>query len=128
MKHKEIAEQLRNSPTPANCGQTLLMAYAEELGLSTEQARKMGTNFGAGLLCGNVCGTVNAGMLILSGLGVSPAASAGFVKKFAGSHCSLNCSELLAAARNAGISKKQHCDELIYEVIEEIDGILAEQI
>ena len=127
MTHREIAEKLRNNPNgPTNCGQTVLMTFAEELGLSQEQAKKMGTNFGGGMLCGSTCGTLTSGMMVLGGLGVSPRMSAQFIKRFKELHETTECAVLLAKSREAGIAKKNHCDGLVYDAIDTIDAILKE--
>ena len=52
-KHIEDAMEIRNEqPMVCNCAQTILRVYAKELGLSPEQAEKLGSNFGGGMKCG----------------------------------------------------------------------------
>ncbi|MDO4551557.1 MAG: C-GCAxxG-C-C family protein [Planctomycetia bacterium] len=48
-----------------NCAQAVLMAHAEELGLTEEQAKKMTACFGGGMCVGNICGAISSGMLVL---------------------------------------------------------------
>ena len=48
-----------------NCCASVFGAFAEELGLSLETARKISTGFGSGIGCGNVCGAVSGGLMAL---------------------------------------------------------------
>ena len=48
-KHIEKAMQLRNNAKCPNCAETIMMTYAEELGLSESQMKALGTNFGGGM-------------------------------------------------------------------------------
>jgi C_GCAxxG_C_C family probable redox protein len=50
-----------------NCAQSVLYAYAAELGLEDEPALKLATGLGAGMArCGQVCGAVSGGIMALS--------------------------------------------------------------
>lgn len=52
----------------ANCAQAVLLAYAEECGISQEMAMKMGSSMGAGMgRMREVCGAVS-GMFLVLGL------------------------------------------------------------
>ena len=48
-----------------NCAQAVLMAHAEELGLTTDQAKKLTACLGGGMCVGDICGAISAGMLVL---------------------------------------------------------------
>ena len=50
------------------CSQSVLAAYAEEYGLTEEQALRLGTCFGAGMRQGEVCGACTGALMVL-GLG-----------------------------------------------------------
>ena len=45
-KHIEKAMQLRSNAMCPNCAETIMMTYADELGLSESQMKALGTNFG----------------------------------------------------------------------------------
>ena len=63
-KHIEDAMEIRNEqPMVCNCAQTILRVYAKELGLSPEQAEKLGSNFGGGMKRGGTCGVITSGLL-----------------------------------------------------------------
>ena len=128
-KHVEKAMELRNNvPMVSNCAQTIMCAYADELGLTEEQAASIACNFGGGMKCGGVCGAVTAGLMVLGAKGVeSPAVIGQFRQTIAQNHEGmLDCSELLRANIERGGDKKTHCDGMIRESIEMIDKLLQE--
>ncbi len=48
-----------------NCAQIVLAAFAEQLGLSADMARRLAAGFGGGLYCGEVCGAYAAAVMVL---------------------------------------------------------------
>ena len=48
-----------------NCSQAVLGAFAEELGMSEEQAMKVALCFSAGARKGEVCGAVSGAIMVL---------------------------------------------------------------
>ena len=63
MTHKEIAIKLLNEKY--HCTQALFGAFANDLGLDLKTAFKISTCFGGGMRCGNTCGCITAGLLVL---------------------------------------------------------------
>ena len=58
-KHVEKAMEIRNeTPMVNNCAQTILRAYADELGITGDMAAKLSANFGGGMKCGSTCGAI----------------------------------------------------------------------
>ena len=51
-----------------NCCQQVLIAGCDILGVSPEQAERMGAYFGGGMRCGGTCGPVNATLMLLGQL------------------------------------------------------------
>lgn len=49
-----------------NCGQSVLLAFADELGFDAEELRKFTSAFGCGMCSGNLCGAVSASSMVLS--------------------------------------------------------------
>lgn len=121
-KHIEKAMNLRNTICP-NCAETMLMTYADELGLSEEQAAVLGTNFGGGMKTGSTCGAITSGLIVLGALGVNdPRIIGEFQRRIKENHNGLtNCVDLLRANVEAGGQKKPHCDAMICEAIELIE-------
>lgn len=48
-----------------HCSQAVLAAFAEELGLTEEQALKLGACFGSGMRKGEVCGACTGALMVL---------------------------------------------------------------
>ena len=115
-KHVEKAMEIRNeTPMVNNCAQTILRAYADELGITGDMAAKLSANFGGGMKCGSTCGAITGGLMVLGALGVE-------------NHNGMtDCADLLKAnAQNGGI-KKVHCDGMIREAIELIDELVKSE-
>ncbi len=63
MKHTELAKHYFDQKF--HCSQAVLVAFAEELGLSEEQALKLGACFGGGMCKGEVCGACTGALMAL---------------------------------------------------------------
>lgn len=48
-----------------NCSQAVLATFAVEFGMSEEMALKVGTEFGGGAQCGELCGAVSGALMVL---------------------------------------------------------------
>ena len=51
-----------------HCSQAVLAAYADQCGLSEEQALKLGACFGSGMRKGDVCGACSGALMVLGSL------------------------------------------------------------
>ncbi|SFA82465.1 C_GCAxxG_C_C family probable redox protein [Acetitomaculum ruminis DSM 5522] len=117
-KHLDIAKEERTNG-PANCCQAVILAYADEIGLSREQAMKLGSNFGAGMKCGSVCGAITGGLMVTGMLGKD---GNEFRKAMKDSHGGfIDCKDLLKASAEKGEDKKTHCDGLIFDAVKLIE-------
>ena len=124
------AMALRNDPAKhCNCAQTMLAAFAEDLGMSEEQAMKLGANFGGGMKMGSVCGTITSAAMILGLKGIDdPRTLNRFYQKMKEGHDGdLDCFTLLKKNAARGGEKKAHCDAMICESIGYIEEILKEK-
>jgi len=63
MTHVEKAEKLFNEKF--HCSQAVLGAFAEDFGISEEQALKLGGCFGGGMCKGEVCGACTGALMAL---------------------------------------------------------------
>ena len=52
-----------------NCAQAVVVPFAQDMGLTREQAYDMALNFGGGMGCGATCGAMIGAMIALGGLG-----------------------------------------------------------
>ena len=122
MTHLEKAQELRaRTDKHFNCCQSVLVAFAEEMGLTEEQACDLGANFGSGMRCGSVCGTLTGALMVLGMTNCPPEEVDSFRRKFLEKHGDIHCAALLKKSHEAGIPRKEHCDGLVYEVIEALE-------
>lgn len=63
MNHIELAKQYFEQKY--HCSQAVLAAFAEDLGLTEEQALKLGACFGGGICKGEVCGACTGALMAL---------------------------------------------------------------
>ena len=63
MDHKEKA--LNYFSQKLHCSQSVIAAFADECGISEEQALKLGSCFGGGMRKGEVCGAVTGALMVL---------------------------------------------------------------
>lgn len=122
MDHMEKARQLRASTDiHFNCCQSVLAAFAQDMGLSEQQAYALGQGFGGGMQCGSTCGALTGALMVL-GLTSHPQDQiAAYLRKFRESHGDINCAVLLRASHEEGIPRKEHCDGLVFEAVEALD-------
>lgn len=119
MTHLEKAKELRaRTDKHFNCCQAVLATFAEDLGLTEQQAYDLGANFGSGMRCGSVCGTLTGALMVLGLKGCDEAQSAAFLRRFREAHGEIDCAALLKKSHDAGIPRKEHCDGLVFEVVQ----------
>lgn len=127
MNHMEEVKKLRATVEPHyNCAQSLLVPFADVSGITKEKAMDLGFLFGGGMHRGSVCGTLTAAYMILGMAGRSKDEAAQLVRIFKEKHGDDLCRNLLAAAAQAGLARKPHCDALVFEMCEYLDNLLTE--
>lgn len=119
MNHTEDVRALRaDTQTHYNCCQSVLIPFAGELGLSREQAYALGAHFGAGMRHGATCGALSGALMVLGGLGYGEKEALDFIRTFREHHGATDCATLLKTSHERGEPRKDHCDGLVYEMIE----------
>lgn len=114
MTKKEKMLALRATPDiHYNCAQSVLMPFAEELGITEEQARDLTQNFGSGMGCGSMCGALVGAMMAMGGLGLPLEKRTEITRWFRERNGALDCPVLLKAAMEQGLSRKDHCDDKV---------------
>ena len=110
-------------------GQGLHDAYTLLAGLDEETAQRLSANFGGGMKRGGLCGTIPAGLIVFGLFGVDdPSTLQQFYRDFEQRHNGLwDCRDLLKANATTGRPKREHCDKMIYETVEFIEGVLREK-
>ena len=88
------------------------------MGLTEQQAFDLGANFGSGMRCGSVCGTLTGALMVLGMTNYPPEEIDSFRRKFLEDHGEIHCAALLKAAHEAGIPRKEHCDGLVLDTVE----------
>ena len=128
-KYIEKAMTMRGQPLCPNCAETIMMTFAERMGLTPEQSRALGTNFGGGMRRGGVCGAVTSALMVLGAMGINdPSVAAGIQKKIRENHDGMiDCADLLRANAQSGGQKKAHCDGMIREAIGLIEEYMGEE-
>lgn len=128
----------------ANCAQSVLLTYCNELDLDMNSLLKIGTGFGGGMRQGEVCGAV-AGAIMVLGLKYGPDKIEDneakekvyemvriFSERFKNMNCSIVCKDLLGCnlnqkgmreyAREKGLFKNI-CPKLIKDAINILDEL-----
>lgn len=122
MTHMEKARQLRaRTDRHFNCCQSVLVTFAGEMGLTEEQACDLGEGFGSGMQCGSVCGTLTGALMVLGMKHRPKEEIAAFLHRFQDDHGTVDCAALLKAAHEAGIPRKEHCDGLVFDVVQALE-------
>ena len=126
-KYLERAKELRAIVEPHyNCAQSVLLPFAEDLGLSEEKAFQIASHFGGGMKMGSVCGAVTGALMALglAGIGDVPTAQEVYRHMRENHDGMLECRDLLRANAQLGREKKPHCDAMVYELVQLTEEIM----
>ncbi len=111
-----------------NCAQAVLLAYADQVGLSAENAKKITACFGGGMCTGGVCGAISAAMMVLGMENFDPKAEVAtekvktrkigmdFMKNMAEMFGSTDCTHIFSQGG------RTNCVKVIEAVCEKIDN------
>lgn len=124
----------------ANCAQSLLAAFADVMGITEAQARAVGAGLGGGVRSGNICGAVNAPVMVLGcafpemaeDKARAAAITKEFQRRFTERFRHLNCRELLAEKELAPsetaveLASEDHCGLLIVTAAEILCEMMEE--
>ena len=126
-RYLDKAKELRAIITPHyNCGQSVILPFAEDMGLSEEQAMGIAANFGGGLKRASACGAITGGLVVLGMFGIDD--PSGYYKALRENHEGmLDCADLLRKNKELGGERKPHCDALVFECVTLVEKILKEK-
>ena len=142
MNTRERCESaIRYRRSGANCAQSLLAAFADVMGITEAQALAMGAGLGGGVRSGNICGAVNAPVMVLGcafpemaqDKARAAAVTKEFQRRFTERFRHLNCRELLAEKElqptdtAMELAAGDHCGMLIVSAAEILCGMMAER-
>ena len=116
-KHEDMVALRNNPDIRYNCAQSVLIPFAEDMGITREQAKDIAANFGSGMGCGSVCGAVTGALMAMGGLNLSVEQRAELLKRFRDENGTLDCAELLKAAAERGEPRKVHCDRMVEQCL-----------
>ena len=123
------AKALRAIVTPHyNCGQSVILPFAEALGIPEATVMLFGANFGRGMKGGELCGAIAGGLVVLGLFGLDdPASTAAYYKKLRTAHPEgISCTTLLRLNHERGGERKPHCDAMVYECIAAAEDVLRQ--
>ena len=120
------ARELRAAASPHyNCGQSVVVPFAGDAGLTEEQAMGVCANFGGGLKRAAACGAMTGGLVVLGLFGIDNPAE--YYAALRARHDGmLDCADLLRRNKELGGEKKPHCDALVFECVTLVERILRE--
>ena len=107
-----------------NCCQAVLIPFAAEMGVTEEQAFKMGAHFGSGMRHGSTCGAITGALMVLGMLGYGEQAATAMLRKVREERGALDCANLLRISAEAGIPRKTHCDGIVCEMVQVVEDII----
>ena len=110
-----------------NCCQSVLVPFCKECGLTEEEAYKLGAHFGMGMKHASTCGAVTSALMVLGMAGRGNEAALELLSQFRSKNQALDCAKLLALAKERGEERKPHCDRMVYDAVEMLEELLAEQ-
>ena len=117
-KREEMLALRGDQTVHYNCAQAVLIPFAEDMGITREQANALALDFGAGMGCGSVCGAVTGALMALGGLGQSQEVRLELLRRFRAENGAIDCAALLKAAAGRGEPKKSHCDRMVAQCVD----------
>ena len=129
-RYLDKAKQLRAiTEIHYNCAQSVIVPFADVIGMDEDMAYRMGANFGGGMKMGSVCGAVTGALMVLGLAGLKgPEVTDAYYGKFRERHGDMiNCADLLRAGAERGEQKLPWCNALIRECIGYVEEALREQ-
>ena len=119
MTRREDSAALRaDTGVHYNCAQAVLIPFAEDMGITREQANALALDFGAGMGCGSVCGAVTGALMAMGGLGLPQEQRLELLRRFRAENGAIDCAALLKAAAERGEVKKVHCDRMVAQGVD----------
>lgn len=122
MNKEEQAVYYKNNG--CNCAQSVLMAYKDELNLSEEELRKLGSGFGLGMggmeaTCGSLCGAMMiAGLKNDTGIPMRKIAKE-MVQQFRSEAGAVSCEDLKGVKTHRMLCACDDCVRYAVRILEE---------
>ncbi len=113
-----------------NCGQSVILPFAETLGFDEATVMRFAANYGRGMKGHALCGAIAGGATVLGLYGIDDLENLGDYYARIRKICpkGIDCAVLLYHNAEAGnAERKPHCDALVYEVIQVVEDMLREK-
>ena len=121
MTYMEMARAVRaDAQVHYNCAQAVLVTFADKMGMTEEQAYNLGAHFGSGMRHGSTCGALTGALMVLGMLGYDDKEASALLKQMREEHGALDCATLLKNAHEKGVARKEHCDGLVFEMVQAV--------
>lgn len=128
MDHMEQVRALRaDTQAHYNCCQSVLIPFAQEMGLTTAQVMGMAAHFGSGMRHGSTCGALSGALMVLGGMGHDEQTALELLRTFRQEHGATDCATLVRSSHERGEVKKAHCDGLVFEMVEFLSALTDRQ-
>ena len=119
MTRKEDMAALRaDTQVHYNCAQAVVVPFAQDMGITREQAYDLSLNFGGGMGCGATCGALVGALTALGGLGLPQEKRIELLRQFRAENGAMDCAALLKAAHERGEARKDHCDRMVRQCVD----------
>lgn len=120
------AEALRNHPTTHyNCAQSVLVAFADEMGYTHDQAFALGAHLGGGARHGSICGALSGALIVLGAMGYSDPQARALIAHFQETYGDTDCRTLLRTAVERGEAKSTHCNGLVMAMAAAVEELIT---
>ena len=117
-RREDMAALRADTQVHYNCAQSVLVPFAQDMGLTREQAYHLALNFGGGMGRGAACGALVGAMIALGGLGLPQEKRLELIRRFRADNGAIDCAGLLKAAFERGEEKKPHCDRMVRQCVD----------
>lgn len=117
-RREDMAALRADTQVHYNCAQSVLVPFAQDMGLTREQAYDLALNFGGGMGCGATCGALVGALAALGGLGLPQEKRLELIRRFQADNGAIDCAGLLKAAFERGEEKKPHCDRMVRQCVD----------
>ena len=117
-RREDMAALRADTQVHYNCAQSVLVPFAQDMGLTREQAYDLALNFGGGMGCGGTCGALVGALAALGGLGLPQEKRLELIRRFRADNGAIDCAGLLKAAFERGEEKKPHCDRMVRQCVD----------
>ena len=117
-KREDMAALRARTDVHFNCAQSVIVPFAEELGLTREQAYDLALDFGGGMGRGLTCGALVGALMVMGGLKLPQKRRLALIDQFREENGAVNCRDLVAACLERGEPKKQNCDRLVAQCVD----------